>query len=59
MKSLLIERCNFSYDSKLVNESIKRNNGLLIVEGVVQRAEARNQNGRIYPINILKREVEK
>jgi len=59
MKALLIERYNFTYDSKMINESIKRNNGLLIVEGLVQRAEARNQNGRIYPINILKREVEK
>ena len=30
-----------------------------MVEGVIQRADAKNQNGRIYPKNILAREVEK
>jgi hypothetical protein len=31
----------------------------LIVEGVVQRANAKNENGRVYPAEILRREVEK
>jgi len=32
-------------------------NGGLILSGVMQRAEARNGNGRVYPMNILEREV--
>ena len=42
-----------------INESLEDNNGRLIVNGVLQRAEAENQNGRVYPRNILEREVEK
>ena len=30
----------------------------LVVTGVIQRAEAKNQNGRIYPKEILEREIE-
>jgi hypothetical protein len=29
-----------------------------MVEGVIQRADAKNQNGRVYPKTILEREVE-
>lgn len=36
-----------------------QNNGKVIVSGVLQRAEAKNQNGRIYPKEILIREVKK
>ena len=42
-----------------INESLEDNNGRLIVNGVLQRAEAENQNGRVYPRSILEREVEK
>ena len=37
----------------MINESMANNNGKLIVKGVLQRAEAKNQNGRIYPKEIL------
>ena len=30
-----------------------------MVEGVIQRADAKNQNGRVYPKTILEREVER
>jgi len=30
-----------------------------VVEGIVQRADAKNENGRVYPKGILHREVEK
>jgi len=40
-----------------LEESIKKNGGSLLVTGVLQRAEAKNQNKRIYPRNILEREV--
>ncbi len=33
--------------------------GALIVQGVLQRAGAKNQNGRIYPKNILSRECQR
>ena len=42
-----------------INESMKTNDGKLIVKGVLQRAEAKNQNGRIYPREILTREAKK
>ena len=46
-----------------VNESLTQNNGKLIVSGIMQRgsttsAENFNQNGRSYPLAILKREDE-
>lgn len=34
-------------------------NGVILVKGVLQRADAQNQNGRVYPKKILQREVEK
>ena len=57
MSRLLIDTIPFSMSPSQINESLKQNNGRLIVEGVLQRAEAENQNGRIYPIEVLKREV--
>lgn len=59
MGKLLIDTIPFSMTRKQINESISDNNGRLIVEGVLQRAEAENQNGRIYPTEVLRREVEK
>ena len=57
MSKLLIDTIPFSMTPKQINESLSSNGGRLIVEGVLQRAEAKNQNGRIYPTEILKREV--
>jgi len=54
---LLTEYRPFKVDRQLAEQSIK-NNKPLIVTGVLQRAEAKNQNGRVYPTKILKREVE-
>ena len=55
---LLTEYRPFKVDQRLVEHSIK-NNKPLIVSGVIQRAEAENQNGRIYPREILLREIKK
>ena len=41
-----------------INESIATN-GKLIVKGVLQRANAKNQNGRVYPKEVLVREAKK
>ena len=44
----------------LLTEEEKRYvaNGGLILSGVMQRAEAQNGNGRVYPMRVLEREVE-
>ena len=55
---LLTEHIPFTVDRKIIEESISRNTPL-VVTGVIQRAEAKNQNGRIYPKEILEREIEK
>ena len=47
MKQVLIDVLPFEFKKTSLNESIR--DGKLIVSGVLQRAEAKNQNGRIYP----------
>jgi hypothetical protein len=59
MKQLLVDTILFAANPKLIAESEKKNNGKVIVSGVLQRAEAKNQNGRVYPKKILVREVKK
>ena len=44
---------------KSVLTESKEQPGVFFVEGVMQRAEAKNQNGRVYDRKILEREVEK
>ena len=56
-KSLLIEYSIFSPKSTSLTEGIKGSRNL-IVEGVVQRADSKNQNGRVYPKDTLERVVE-
>jgi len=56
MKQLLVDIMLFSATPRQLNES-SENGGKLIVTGVLQRAEAKNQNGRVYPKKILMREV--
>ena len=58
-RQLLVDYLPFEVKSKQINESLKENDGKLIVKGVLQRAEAKNQNGRVYPKNILVREAKK
>ncbi len=59
MRKLLVEYMPFNINPELINESIKENNGRLVVKGVLQREGVRNQNGRIYPKNVLMREAKK
>ena len=54
---LLTEYRPFKVNKLLVEQSIKENSSLM-VSGVIQRANAENQNGRIYPEGVLKREVQ-
>ena len=59
MKQLIVDYLPFEIKPEQINESMKGNNGKLIVKGVLQRAESKNQNGRIYPKEILVREAKK
>ena len=58
-KSLLIDTLLFEVSQQHINESMSDNNGRLIVSGVLQRAESKNQNGRLYPKEVLVREAKK
>ena len=53
---LLQEYRPFKVDKQLVEASIRKNKPL-IVTGVLQRANAKNQNERVYPKDILAREM--
>tara|TARA_R110002074_G_scaffold138583_1_gene283828 strand:- start:10 stop:633 length:624 start_codon:yes stop_codon:yes gene_type:complete len=56
-KTLLIDYTSFDVSPQMISESEQQNNGRVIVTGVLQRAGAKNQNGRVYPRDILQREV--
>ena len=58
-KQLLVDVRPFNISTSKINESIKENDGKLVVKGVLQRAESKNQNGRVYPREILLKEVAK
>jgi len=58
-KQLLVDYMPFEISREAINESITENDGRLIVSGVLQRAEAKNQNGRVYPRETLMREAKK
>ena len=60
MKELLIERITtFNITPNMLEESVKNNGGRLLVQGLVQRDEAKNGNGRVYPKDTLEREIQK
>ena len=56
-KSLLIDYTPFEVSPQMISESEHKNSGRVIVTGCLQRADAKNQNGRVYPREILAREV--
>lgn len=58
MKQLLIDVSLFEITPQMLKESLNKN-GRFLVTGVLQRANSKNQNGRVYPKNILEREIEK
>ena len=59
MRQLIVDYLPFEIQPSQINESMKENDGKLIVSGILQRANAENQNGRIYPKEILVREARK
>ena len=54
---LLTEWLPLSYTAEIIKESIQKNDGKIMLRGVLQRCDTLNQNGRIYPKSILEREV--
>jgi len=58
-KELLVDYMPFEVTPQQINESMDKNGGKLIVSGVLQRADAKNQNGRVYPRETLVREAKK
>ena len=58
-KQLLVDVRPFDISRTQIDESIKENGGRLVVKGILQRAESKNQNGRIYPRETLMKEVQK
>ena len=59
MRQLLVDYLPFEVKPEQIVESMKENHGRLVVRGVLQRAESKNQNGRVYPREVLMREVKK
>ena len=57
-KQILVDYIPFEISPEQINESLSKN-GKLVVKGVLQRAEAKNQNGRVYPRETLMREAKK
>jgi len=58
MKQLLIDHIPFNIAKLTLNES-KSSGGRMLLEGKLQAADTKNGNGRVYPKEILSREVEK
>ena len=58
-KQLIVDYIPFEISREAINESITENDGRLIVKGVLQRADSKNQNGRVYPRDTLVREAKK
>ena len=56
-KKLLTEWMKFDYTPEIIKEIKEKNGGKIVMKGILQKADTLNQNGRIYPQEILEREV--
>lgn len=54
---LLREYAIFEYTPSMIKESRAQNGGRVVMSGILQKANTLNQNGRIYPLQILSREI--
>jgi hypothetical protein len=57
MQNLLVEYNAIEYDSQLITEATDSTKPLVLRNVVLQRADTKNQNGRVYPRSILMREA--
>lgn len=54
---LLHSWTGWNCDKSTIEESKLRNDGKIVMRGILQKADVLNQNGRVYPHSILEREV--
>lgn len=47
----------FDYTPDMIKEARDANEGKVVMKGILQKSDTLNQNGRIYPRNVLEREV--
>ena len=59
MKQLLIDHTSFRIAKLTLMTEGKNTNGRMLLQGKLQEAEVKNGNGRVYPREILNREVQK
>lgn len=57
MKTLLVEYNVIDYTQSLIRESLESGQPLVLKNVILQRANKKNQNGRVYPKEILMREA--
>ena len=58
-KSLLIETHTFKANPIQITENVNKENGNLLVEGILATAEVKNGNGRYYDKELWEREMDK
>ena len=58
-KQLMLEYMPFSATALMIQESRDQHDGRVLIKGVLQRSDSQNQNGRVYPHDILTRECNK
>jgi hypothetical protein len=58
-KQLLVDYIPFDITPQMLNEARTNTHGTLILSGPLQKASEKNHNGRVYPREILLREIEK
>ena len=58
-KKLLIETHTVKLSSSVLTESVNKENGNLLVEGILATAEVKNGNGRYYSKGLWEREMDK
>lgn len=56
-KRLLREWYAIEYKPEMIVEARKANQKVTL-KGIIQKAETKNQNGRVYPLSVLQREME-
>ena len=58
-KKLIVTTVPFEFTHEQISESIEKNSGRLVVQGILQKATEQNQNGRVYTRSLLEREATK
>ena len=58
-KQLLVDFIPFDISPQMLNEARSNPNAPLVLSGPLQKAGEKNHNGRVYPKEVLAREVEK